>query len=74
MLARSAAGSHYGQELLRPVAVSTTPPQEYLHFSQTTAAMATEAEKVEHAESEQDEEEDVYEVERIIDMRLEEVS
>ncbi|CAN9497493.1 unnamed protein product [Ophioblennius macclurei] len=34
--------------------------------------MAAEAEKVEAAESEQDEEEDVYEVERIIDMRVEE--
>lgn len=36
--------------------------------------MAAEAEKVEPAESEQDEEEDVYEVERIIDMRVEEVT
>uniref|UniRef100_A0A3B5Q8E7 M-phase phosphoprotein 8 n=1 Tax=Xiphophorus maculatus TaxID=8083 RepID=A0A3B5Q8E7_XIPMA len=36
------------------------------------AVMAAEAEKVEPAESEQDEEEDVYEVERIIDMRVEE--
>lgn len=35
--------------------------------------MSGEAEKVEPAESEQDEEEDVYEVERIIDMRVEEV-
>lgn len=35
--------------------------------------MATEPDKVERAESEQDEEEDVYEVERIIDMRVEEV-
>uniref|UniRef100_A0A087XKX9 M-phase phosphoprotein 8 n=1 Tax=Poecilia formosa TaxID=48698 RepID=A0A087XKX9_POEFO len=34
--------------------------------------MASEAEKVEPTESEQDEEEDVYEVERIIDMRVEE--
>ncbi|XP_015234391.1 PREDICTED: M-phase phosphoprotein 8 isoform X3 [Cyprinodon variegatus] len=34
--------------------------------------MAAEADKVEPAESEQDEEEDVYEVERIIDMRVEE--
>ncbi|XP_029967433.1 M-phase phosphoprotein 8 isoform X3 [Salarias fasciatus] len=34
--------------------------------------MAAEANKVEPAESEQDEEEDVYEVERIIDMRVEE--
>lgn len=34
--------------------------------------MSGEAEKVEPAESEQDEEEDVYEVERIIDMRVEE--
>ncbi|KAM9850925.1 M-phase phosphoprotein 8 isoform 2-T2 [Aulostomus maculatus] len=34
--------------------------------------MATEADKVEPADSEQDEEEDVYEVERIIDMRVEE--
>lgn len=38
------------------------------------AAMAAETEKVEPAESEQDEEEDVYEVERIIDMRVEEVT
>lgn len=36
--------------------------------------MSGEAEKVEPAESEQDEEEDVYEVERIIDMRVEEVN
>lgn len=35
--------------------------------------MAAEADKVEPADSEQDEEEDVYEVERIIDMRVEEV-
>lgn len=36
--------------------------------------MAAEAEKVEPADSEQEEEvEDVYEVERIIDMRVEEV-
>ncbi|XP_067460454.1 M-phase phosphoprotein 8 isoform X1 [Thunnus thynnus] len=34
--------------------------------------MAAEADKVEPADSEQDEEEDVYEVERIIDMRVEE--
>uniref|UniRef100_A0A3Q3R1X2 Chromo domain-containing protein n=1 Tax=Monopterus albus TaxID=43700 RepID=A0A3Q3R1X2_MONAL len=34
--------------------------------------MAAETEKVEPADSEQDEEEDVYEVERIIDMRVEE--
>ncbi|KAM9710297.1 LOW QUALITY PROTEIN: M-phase phosphoprotein 8 [Menidia menidia] len=34
--------------------------------------MAAEANKVEPADSEQDEEEDVYEVERIIDMRMEE--
>ncbi|XP_017285659.1 M-phase phosphoprotein 8 isoform X4 [Kryptolebias marmoratus] len=34
--------------------------------------MAAETDKVEPAESEQDEEEDVYEVERIIDMRVEE--
>lgn len=37
------------------------------------AAMAVETDKVEPVESEQDEEEDVYEVERIIDMRVEEV-
>lgn len=37
------------------------------------AAMAAETDKVEPTESEQDEEEDVYEVERIIDMRVEEV-
>lgn len=36
--------------------------------------MAAETNKVEHADSEQDEEEDVYEVERIIDMRVEEVT
>lgn len=36
--------------------------------------MSGDAEKVEPAESEQDEEEDVYEVERIIDMRVEEVN
>lgn len=36
--------------------------------------MAAEADKVEPADSEQDEEEDVYEVERIIDMRVEEVT
>lgn len=36
--------------------------------------MATETDKVEPADSEQDEEEDVYEVERIIDMRVEEVT
>jgi hypothetical protein len=36
--------------------------------------MDTEVEKPEPADSEQDEEEDVYEVERIIDMRLEEVT
>ena len=35
--------------------------------------MAAEINKLEPAESEQDEEEDVYEVERIIDMRVEEV-
>lgn len=35
--------------------------------------MAAEAEKVEPADSEQDEGEDVYEVERIIDVRVEEV-
>lgn len=35
--------------------------------------MAAETNKVEPADSEQDEEEDVYEVERIIDMRVEEV-
>ncbi|XP_041806714.1 M-phase phosphoprotein 8 isoform X2 [Chelmon rostratus] len=34
--------------------------------------MATETDKLEPADSEQDEEEDVYEVERIIDMRVEE--
>ncbi|XP_013874440.1 M-phase phosphoprotein 8 isoform X2 [Austrofundulus limnaeus] len=34
--------------------------------------MAAETDKIEPAESEQDEEEDVYEVERIIDMRVEE--
>ncbi|KAK0144745.1 M-phase phosphoprotein 8 [Merluccius polli] len=37
------------------------------------AAMEAEVEKPEPADSEQDEEEDVYEVERIIDMRVEEV-
>lgn len=36
-------------------------------------AMAAETDKVEPADSEQDEEEDVYEVEKIIDMRVEEV-
>ena len=36
--------------------------------------MDAEVEKPETADSEQDEEEDVYEVERIIDMRLEEVT
>lgn len=36
--------------------------------------MASGAEKPEVGDSEQDEEEDVYEVERIIDMRVEEVS
>lgn len=35
--------------------------------------MAVETDKVEPADSEQDEEEDVYEVEKIIDMRVEEV-
>lgn len=38
------------------------------------AAMSVETIKVEPADSEQDEEEDVYEVERIIDMRVEEVN
>ena len=36
--------------------------------------MAAETDKVEAVDSEQDEEEDVYEVERIIDMRVEEVN
>ena len=36
--------------------------------------MDAEAEKPEPGDSEQDEEEDVYEVERIIDMRFEEVT
>lgn len=36
--------------------------------------MDAETDKVEPADSEQDEEEDVYEVERIIDMRVEEVT
>lgn len=35
--------------------------------------MATESDRMEHMDSEQDEE-DVYEVERIIDMRVEEVA
>lgn len=35
--------------------------------------MDAENERTEHQDSEQDEEEDVYEVERIIDMRVEEV-
>lgn len=46
---------------------------ELLHLL-GAADMSGEAEKVEPAESEQDEEEDVYEVERIIDMRVEEVN
>lgn len=36
--------------------------------------MDVDTDKVEPADSEQDEEEDVYEVERIIDMRVEEVT
>lgn len=36
--------------------------------------MASGAERLEAGDSEQDEEEDVYEVEKIIDMRVEEVS
>ena len=56
-------------QLARPVA----PASEDTDHSRP-AAMAAETEKVEPADSEQDEEEDVYEVERIIDMRVEEVT
>lgn len=44
----------------------------YLAPNQQLIIMAAEADTVELAESEQDEEEDVYEVERIIDIRVEE--
>lgn len=57
----------------KAAAATALSPQRYI-LRGKRAAMAAETEKVEPAESEQDEEEDVYEVERIIDMRVEEVT
>lgn len=53
------------------------PDREKLHRETDGGEMeatAVRAERSEPGDSEQDEEEDVYEVERIIDMRMEEVS